>query len=281
MVPASGKTPTLISGSANFACSSMTMISVPRTTSNPPPQAMPLTAEIIGLLRLRGWFRPPNPPTPQSSSDFSPAAAALRSQPGEKKRSPAPVMIATLRDASSRNDVKISFSRRLAARSMAFALGRSMVTSKTSPALTALTPFDMGYPCLNRIFETNHRVHRNDTLARGPHDHRVDIDFNQRCQVGRGVACHREDGVDQRRYIARRLAAVPCEQFRHREPAQGAADRRPAPRRQEAYAIRQQFRQDAPGTENQDLAELRIHDHTDQNLRNTVRGHLFDQESVR
>ena len=52
--PASASTPTLISGRANFACSSMTMMSVPSTTSKPPPQAMPLTAAMIGLLRLRG-----------------------------------------------------------------------------------------------------------------------------------------------------------------------------------------------------------------------------------
>src|SRR5207248_3060721 len=38
MVPASASTATLISGSANFACSSITMISVPNTISKPPPQ---------------------------------------------------------------------------------------------------------------------------------------------------------------------------------------------------------------------------------------------------
>ena len=121
----------------------MTMMSVPSTTSKPPPQAMPLTAAITGLFRLRGWFKPPNPPTPQSSSDFSPAAAAFKSQPGEKKRSPAPVMMAIFRLASSRKALNTSFKRRLAARSMAFAFGRSMVISRMSPTLTTLIPFDM------------------------------------------------------------------------------------------------------------------------------------------
>src|SRR5882762_325861 len=203
-VPASGSTPTLISGNANFACSSMTMMSVPKTTSKPPPQAIPLTAEMMGLLRFRGWFRPPKPPTPQSSSDFSPAAAALRSQPGEKKRSPAPVMIAILSDASSRNEVKTSFSRRLAARSMAFALGRSMVTSNISPALTTLIPsiMVMRVPLrLARIRETNHGVHRHDALAGRPHDHRVDVDLDERRQVSRGITRHPKDGVDQLRQV--------------------------------------------------------------------------------
>jgi len=36
-------------GSANFGMLFHEMISVPQDHSNPPPQAMPLTAEIIGL----------------------------------------------------------------------------------------------------------------------------------------------------------------------------------------------------------------------------------------
>jgi hypothetical protein len=83
---------------------------------------------------------------PQSASEFWPAAAAFRSQPGEKNRSPAPVMMAILRDGSSRNSVTTALRRRLAARSMALALGRSMVISRTSPALTVVTPSDMCAP---------------------------------------------------------------------------------------------------------------------------------------
>src|SRR6266403_653113 len=218
-VPASARTPTLISGSANFACSSMTMMSVPKTTSKPPPQAIPLTAEMMGLLRFRGWFKPPKPPTPQSSSDFSPAAAALRSQPGEKKRSPAPVMIAILSDASSRNEVKTPFSRRLAARSMAFALGRSMVTSRISPAFVTLTPSDMRFPLrLGSTVQTNQGVHGDDTQPQGPHDHRVHVDFHDLAEICRRIARDSEN---------------------------------------------------------------RVHDHPDQNFRDTVAHHLFDQDCVR
>jgi len=98
------------------------------------------------LVEIARIVKPPKPPTPQSASDFWPAAAAFRSQPGEKNRSPAPVMMAILRDGSSRNSVTTALRRRLAARSMALALGRSMVISRTSPALTVVTPSDMCAP---------------------------------------------------------------------------------------------------------------------------------------
>src|SRR3974377_1874065 len=75
MVPASASTPTLISGKANLACSSITMMSVPSTISKPPPQAMPLTAAISGFSGMGGELRAPKPPTPQSSSHSSPVAA--------------------------------------------------------------------------------------------------------------------------------------------------------------------------------------------------------------
>src|SRR5882672_10655466 len=198
MTPASGSTATLISGSAKRACSSITMMSVPSTISKPPPQAMPFTAAMIGLFRLRGWFRPPNPPTPQLASGASPAAAAFRSQPAEKNFSPAPVTIAIRRDASSRNSQKMSFSRRLAAASMALALGRSMVISSTPASRTSLICSDMSFAP-----EPDHCVHGDGALVHWPDDDRIDVHLNESFESRGGKAGDREYQFNQGRHISR------------------------------------------------------------------------------
>src|SRR5882762_2260722 len=273
MVPASASTPTLISGSANFACSSMTMMSVPSTISKPPPQAMPLTAAIRGLSRLRGWFRPPNPPTPQSSSDSSATAAPFRSQPGEKKRSPAPVMIATRSAGSSRKAVNTWFSRRLAARSMAFAFGRSMVTSKTVPRVAVLMPSDMSV-----FLQADQCVDCHGAKPGRAHDDGIEVQFHQALEVGRGVAGAGENSLHQRRDVCRRAATVTGEQLSDPESAECRLDGGGGERRQQAHAVAQQLGQHAAGAEHQELSELRIDGHADQDLRDTVAHHLLDEQ---
>src|SRR2546429_290916 len=184
MVPASASTPTLISGSANFACSSITMMSVPSTISKPPPQAMPLTAAMRGLSRLRGWFKPPNPPAPQSSSDSSPAAAPFRSQPGLKKRAP---------------------------------------------------------------------------------------------EVGGSVSRGGERGLDERRDIAGRAAAVAGEEPGDPQLPDRSGDRGRAEGRQQAHAVAQQLGEHPAGAEREQLPELRIDADADQNLGDTIAHHVLDQ----
>src|SRR5579863_4635305 len=286
MVPASASTPTLISGSANLACSSITMMSVPSTISKPPPQAMPLTAAMSGLSRLRGWFRPPKPPTPQSSSDASPAAAAFRSQPGEKKRSPAPVTIATRSAGSSRKALNTAFRRRLAARSMALALGRSMVTSSTAPLRAVLMPLatpsvrvERSDIALSSLHETDQCIDRHRALTARAHDDRIQIELGELLEIGRSVARARQRRLRQRRSVAGRAAAVTGEQPRHAQAAERRLDPRGGEGRQQRYAVLEQLGQHAAGPEHQQLAELRVDGDAHQDLGDAVGDHLLDQHA--
>src|SRR6202051_1347041 len=269
MVPASASTPTLISGRANFACSSITMMSVPSTISKPPPHAMPLTAAMTGLLSFLGELTPPKPPIPQSESDCSPAVAALRSQPGEKNRSPAPVTMAIRNSGSSRNPVTTSFKRRLAARSMAFAFGRSMVISRMAPFLTVRIPSDLEPPSGNLV-QANHCIHRDRTQTCRTDDHGAHIDFDQGRQILGGVACHTENRADEGAHIGGRLAAIPVQQLGYAQAPQRGLYRCMSPGRQQADAVRQDLREHAARPENQHLAKLRIDDDADQNFGDSV-----------
>src|ERR1700722_4092325 len=255
IVPASASTATLISGSAKRACSSITMMSVPSTISKPPPQAMPLTAEMIGLSRLRGWFRPPKPPAPQSASDSSPAAAPFRSQPAQKKRSPAPVTMATRSCGSSRNAPNTSFRRRLAGRSIALAFGRSMVTSRMGPSVTVLIPSDIA---LLLWQQPNQGIDSNRALAARSDDHRVHVEFDQAIDVGLGVASAGHRSGHQCRDIGLRPAAMAPDQPAERQLQQRLLDGHRRKRRQQADAVTQQFGQHAAGPEHQDMSELRV-----------------------
>src|SRR5262245_11657605 len=92
---------------------------------------MPWTAAITGLLRSGSSWSPPNPPTPYSPCTGAPSAAALRSQPAQKNLSPSVRTMATRSSGSSRKAAKTSPISWLVVRSMAFAGGRSRVTSRT------------------------------------------------------------------------------------------------------------------------------------------------------
>src|SRR5579871_346824 len=277
MLAASGTTPTLISGSAKRACSSSTIRSQPSTSSKPPPQAMPFTAAMIGLSRLRGWLRPPKPPTPQSESVGSPAAAFLRSQPGQKNFSPAPVRIAIRRSLSALNSVQIWLSRRLIARSIALAFGRSIVTSRTAPSRWILTPSVM-----SAILPESYKcVDRDDASAARPHDDRIHVQLGERIEVLGRVARDRADRANERRHVAGRLAAITIEQAPDVEAPECGLDARRRERRQQARAVVPELSQHAARAEHEHLAELRVDRHADQQLGDAVADHLLDQQPRR
>jgi hypothetical protein len=137
--PASGTRPSVTSVSANSACSAATTRSAARTSSKPPPRASPLTAAMTGLPRSKNSVRPANPPGPWSASMPSPAAAAFRSQPALKNRSPAPVRIAARSAGSERSESNAAYSARLVGTSIALALGRSRVMTRTGPSARTST----------------------------------------------------------------------------------------------------------------------------------------------
>ena len=97
--PESAIMPSLTSGRANSAVSAASIRSAASANSKPPPIARPLTAAITGLSSVKNSVRPAKPPGPWSASIASPATAADKSQPAEKKR-PVPVMMATRRAGS-------------------------------------------------------------------------------------------------------------------------------------------------------------------------------------
>src|SRR5215472_7491243 len=70
---------------------------------------------------------------------LSPLAAALRSQPAQKKRSPAPVSTPTRRSGSRRSLSNAANSAWLVATSTAFAGGRSRVISRVCPDTSVRT----------------------------------------------------------------------------------------------------------------------------------------------
>src|SRR6185437_9117334 len=282
IVPASASTPTLISGRAKRACSSITMMSQPSTISKPPPQAMPFTAAIRGLSRLRGWFKPPKPPLPQSSSERSPAAAALRSQPGEKKRSPAPVTMQTRSAGSSRKAVKISFRRRLAARSMALAFGRSRVTSRTAPVVRVRIParsLTSVISCL--LGKANQRIDGHDAEAGGADDHGIEVELQQSIHIVLRVTRACQHGVYQRRQVSERPPAVAAEELADAESAERGLDGRGGEGRQQGRGILQQLREHAAGAQHEQNAELWIHRDADQHFGDRIGHHLLDEDSAR
>jgi hypothetical protein len=137
--PASGTRPSVASGNANSACEAATTRSAARTSSNPPPRASPFTAAMTGLPRSKNSVSPANPPGPWSASMPSPSAAALRSHPALKNRSPAPVSIATRSVGSARNRSNAAYKARLVGTSIALAFGRSSVMTRTGPSARTST----------------------------------------------------------------------------------------------------------------------------------------------
>src|SRR6185437_4229989 len=281
IVPASASTPTLISGSANRACSSMTMMSQPSTSSKPPPQAMPLTAAMSGLSRLRGWLRPAKPPLPQSSSERSPAAAALRSQPGEKKRSPAPVMMQIRSAGSSRKAVKISFSRRLAARSMALALGRSRVTSRTAPVARVRIPArSLTSDISGLLGKANQCIDGHDTAAGGADEHGIEFELQQSIHILLRIARAGQHRLRERGQISRRPTPVAAEQPADAEPPEGRLNGRRGKGGQQRRGIPQELRENPTRTQHEQSAELRIDCDAHQDFGNGIGHHLLDEESA-
>src|SRR5215470_5079030 len=137
--PESGMMPSPVSGSRKSACSAATTRSAASASSKPPPAAMPLTAAMTGLARPCSSVSPAKPPRPWSAPAPSPAAAALRSQPAQKNRSPAAVTIPARRSGSPSRRANASYKARLVAASIALAGGRSSVISSTPPDASVRT----------------------------------------------------------------------------------------------------------------------------------------------
>src|SRR5690348_10088502 len=131
--------PSPVSGRRKSACSAATTRSAASASSKPPPAAIPLTAAMTGLARSWSSVSPAKPPGPWLASVASPAAAALRSQPAQKNRPPAPVTMPTRRPGSLSSRANAAYSAWLVATSTALAGGRSSVITRVSPDGAART----------------------------------------------------------------------------------------------------------------------------------------------
>ena len=94
---------------------------------------------MTGLSKFHNSVRPAKPPRPKSASTASPSAAAFKSQPALKKRSPLPVTTATLKLGSLAKLTKASPMAWDVRASIALALGRFKVMSKTAPWRSQIT----------------------------------------------------------------------------------------------------------------------------------------------
>src|SRR6516164_3418198 len=83
-----------------------------------------------------------------------------------------------------------SFSRRLAARSMAFALGRSRVTSRIGPSVRVLMPADITV-LLVRVRgsgQTDQRVDRHRAAPARAHDDGIQVELDEALEVSQRIA---------------------------------------------------------------------------------------------
>src|SRR5215469_5990302 len=154
--PESGIMPSPVSGRRKSACSAATIRSAASTSSKPPPAAIPFTAAMTGLARPCSSVSPAKPPGPWSASTASPAAATRRSQPAQKNRPPAAVMIPTRRSGSLSRRANAAYSAWLVATSTALAGGRSSVISSTPPDASAWT--GPGLPAISGAPFAEHRA---------------------------------------------------------------------------------------------------------------------------
>src|SRR5262252_2155789 len=154
--PESGMMPSPVSGRRKSACSAATTRSAASASSKPPPAAIPLTAAMTGLARSCSSVSPAKPPGPWLALAASPAAAALRSQPAQKNRPPAPVTMPTRRPGSLSSRANAAYSAWLVATSTALAGGRSSVISSTPPDASALT--GPGPPAISGAPFAEHRA---------------------------------------------------------------------------------------------------------------------------
>src|SRR5882757_8717464 len=153
---------------------------------------------------------------------------------------------------SSRNAVKIAFSRRLAARSMALAFGRSRVTSRIAPSRVVRTPSCVDWrtdmsrllrgrlpaQCMqSAVGQANQRVDCDGAEARWPNDDGVDVDLDESIYVGFCVTRAGEHGLDERGNVTGRFAAETCQQLRNFEAVEGRLDRRCCERGKQRGAV--------------------------------------------
>src|SRR6476661_4720062 len=112
---------------------------------------------MTGLARSCSSVSPAKPPGPWLASVASPAAAALRSQPAQKNRLPAPVTMPTRRPGSLSSRANAAYSAWLVATSTALAGGRSSVITRVSPAASARTGSPPG-PAISGAPLAQHRT---------------------------------------------------------------------------------------------------------------------------
>src|SRR5947209_6095758 len=112
--------------------------------------------------------------------------------------------IATRSAGSSRNAVNTAFSRRLAARSMAFAFGRSIVTSKSAPRVAVLMPSIAVVSDMSGLLvQADQGVDCHGAAPRREHDHGIQVELDEALEVRGSVSRGGERGLDERRDIAR------------------------------------------------------------------------------
>src|SRR5690348_5287623 len=110
---------------------------------------------------------------------------------------------------SSRNCSNTLLSRRLAARSMAFAFGRSSVTSRTAPSTAVRTPPEelwVRSDIAVLLRQADQGIHGHRARAGWPHDDGIDIELGQGLEISLGIARAGEGSLYQRRHVAGRLA---------------------------------------------------------------------------
>ena len=107
-------------------------------------------AAMTGLLRSNNSVNPAKPPAPKSASGASPSAAAFKSQPAQKNRSPAPVIMATRKLGSSRKRINTSPISWLVLASIALAFGLSNIISSTEPRVVRCNDWLMSYSFFNK-----------------------------------------------------------------------------------------------------------------------------------
>src|SRR5581483_4725703 len=101
--------------------------------------------------------------------------------------------MATRRSGSSRKRANSAPMIRLVAASIALALGRSSVTSRTAPRRATLT-------CASAIvlllYQADERVRGDGAAARRADDERIDVELDQAIGVRHRERLHGEDGLD-------------------------------------------------------------------------------------
>src|ERR1700735_4169929 len=117
-------------------------------------------------------------------------------------------------------------------------------------------------------------------MARGSDDDGVDVELEEFVDIRRSVTRAGEGGLHERGDVGWWFAAVASQQLPNLQARQGGFYSRRGEGREEAYGVAQQLWQGAAGAEHQDLAELRVDGHADQNFGDAIGDHFLHEEGV-